>query len=260
MRFIVQSDDKLDIDREILLEKLERHKIIHDCFRLKMYELKEINLTYTGVEIPIGSISFVTKCLNKLVGFNKENPIELPKYLRTPEFLKRDYNIVSWDKIPRTGEYFLKDASTLKHFTYCGNMEYFIQDDIFEEPKHWFDTSLRLSKDAWYIVSKPVNILSEYRVYVIDKKLVAIAQYDGSPLKLPDTDLICEAIKLINENEEFLNSYTLDVMVTSKGTSLIEVHNFTSCGLYTTVFGDELLLGYRQGIEYLLNDNRPLEV
>jgi hypothetical protein len=44
-------------------------------------------------------------------------------------------------------------------------------------------------------------------------------------------------------------------MVGKEGTAIIEIHNFTSIGLYTTIWGNELLYAYRDGIDYLLNDN-----
>ena len=260
MDFLIQSDDVLDIERDILLEKLNRHKYVHTIKRLKLEDFDELNLNFSGEEIPIGTIDFVTKYMNKVCGFTKQNPIEIPVYLRTDEFLKREYQVVTWDKIPRKGVYFLKDASTLKHFSFCGDLEFFIQEDMFEKPKNWFDTSLRLDKNSKYIVSKAVRILSEYRVYVLDGEISAIAHYDGYPTVFPDAGVITKAVNLINLNEKWLKSYTIDVMVTHEGTSIIEVHNFTSCGLYTTIFGDELLLGYRQGIDYLKNDNKELQV
>jgi hypothetical protein len=44
-----------------------------------------------------------------------------------------------------------------------------------------------------------------------------------------------------------------------KGTAIIEVHNFSSLGLYTAIWdrnNNDLLLAYKQRIEYLLNDNQ----
>ena len=52
----------------------------------------------------------------------------------------------------------------------------------------------------------------------------------------------------------------MDLMVSKiKGTAIVEVHNFTSCGLYSTIWGDNLLYAYRDGIDYLINDNKPIE-
>ena len=77
---------------------------------------------------------------------------------------------------------------------------------------------------------------------------------------LPDIDLIKKAVCLINVNEKWLNSYTIDVMVGKPGTALIEVHNFASVGLYATLWGDNLLWAYKDGIDYLINDNHGLKM
>lgn len=49
-------------------------------------------------------------------------------------------------------------------------------------------------------------------------------------------------------------------MVGKKSTALIEVHNFTSCGLYSTLWGNNLLTAYKDGIKYLKKDNHKLEI
>ena len=70
-----------------------------------------------------------------------------------------------------------------------------------------------------------------------------------------------KSIRLIeNILQEYLKSYTIDVAVTSKGTCILEVHNFTSCGLYSTIWGSGLIYAYKDGIDYLRNDNHKLEV
>ena len=47
-------------------------------------------------------------------------------------------------------------------------------------------------------------------------------------------------------------SYTLDIAVTPRGTILLEVHNFVSCGTYGYC-EKNLLDMYRNGIEYELS-------
>lgn len=88
---------------------------------------------------------------------------------------------------------------------------------------------------------------------MIDKKIENIANYNGDCTIFPDIDLIRKIINLINVNEKWLRSYTIDVMVGSMGTALIEIHNFTSVGLYSNMWGSNLLYAYKDGIEYELN-------
>ena len=235
-KYLIQKDND-KVETQLILEQLSDN-----------YELilgKDIQPVEFGV-IPIGDIDFVAKALEL-----KQTPIEIPTYLQTDEFLKRIYRIGTWKDIPKTGKWFIKDASTLKNFSICANM------DLWYNPKY-FDfqsTTLCLDKESNYVISSPLHIQSEYRVYVVDLQIVNISHYAGDPTILPDIDLIKRATQLINKNEEYLRSYSLDVAVCEQGTAILEVHNFSSIGLYSTSFASDLTTAYEQGIDYLLYDN-----
>lgn len=185
-----------------------------------------------------------------------EVPVEITKYLQTDEFLKRDYSICKWDEIPRQGKFFLKDVSQLKKYGNITNTAYTDIGELFNyEPKSTFDATLVLDKEHLYQVSSILPIETEYRVYVIGHEIIAIASYEGSPLNLPDTKLLKKAVELIQLNEKWLQSYTIDIAVGSFGTAILEIHNFTSVGLYNALWGSELLYAYVDGINYLKNDN-----
>lgn len=258
-KFLVQSDkDTLELEEKIVRELLRDTKHVHESRSIHFSELDEV--TEKGL-IPVGTIQFVTKYLQNVYGFEKENPIEIPEYLRTEEFLKRDYNIVTVENIPRTGTFFLKDVSELKKFGQVITAEYFITDEMFDDaPRGKFDLTLTFPKDHLYQVSEVFDIKSEYRVYVLDGSIECIAHYNGDATLFPDVSLIRKAVGLITLNEKWLKSYTIDVMVGPKGTALIEIHNFTSVGLYSTIWGTDLLYAYVDGIDYLLNDNRTITV
>jgi hypothetical protein len=59
---------------------------------------------------------------------------------------------------------------------------------------------------------------------------------------------------------DYPRSLTIDVMVTDKGTELIEIHPFVSCGLYGTLWGDSLVYAYRDGIDYVLRHNTRIDI
>lgn len=250
---IILQNDALEEEEFIIKNLLKQSKYLH-TFSLKC--LKELDdYVYNSGDVPIGTIEYVTKALGN-VGFTHQQPIEIPKYLQTEEFLKRDYKIGTWKDIPKMGNWFIKDASTLKNFSICTDMTYFYSDELFDYvPKTKFDNTLSLSKASDYVISSPYNIQAEYRVYVIGEVIEHIVLYDGSPLCQPDIKLIQKAVNLINYNEKWLTSYSLDIMVGPKGTAIVEVHNFNSLGLYTTIWGTGLLYAYRDSIDYLLNDN-----
>ena len=85
MHFLLENTKKLDMERILLEEQLKKYRFLHT------YETIEIPRKCQENVYPVGTIPFVENCLQL-----HENPIEIPKYLRTDEFLKRDYQIVKW--------------------------------------------------------------------------------------------------------------------------------------------------------------------
>lgn len=258
INFVVQHDknDGLEIEEMILLKQLIMSPYT-SYQRMTLNDIQQgIGLGSANMQdIPVGTIEFVESYLNSeggqgLNGYKHENPVEIPKYLRTEEFLKRDYKIVKGKDIVLAGNKFIKNVSKLKDGTYKGELLYYEQS---MDKKPSGDTLYQLSSDF-----KPV---SEYRVYVFRNNIEAIAHYDGRPDLFPDTKLLNKAVSLIMLNEKWLKSYTIDVMINKKGeTALIEIHNFTSVGLYTTILGSGLPYAYIDGIDYLVNDNKVIEV
>ena len=254
MKILLQNDS-LEFEELIIEGILKSNKYMFEYSKSPLKGVLDLDLEPNI--IPIGTIDFVTKVLNKLYSeFKLEQPIEIPKYLQTDEFLKRSYKIGTWEDIPKHGKWFIKDASVLKNFSICDNMDYFYNEELFDyKPKNELDSTLVLSKSHDYVISSPYNIKSEYRVYVLDGDIEHISLYNGDATVLPDVNLIKKAVSLINYNEKWLRSYSLDIMVGNEGTAIIEVHNFTSLGLYSSIWGTDLIYAYRDGIDYLLNDN-----
>lgn len=252
--FLLQKEaDTLEIEEAIIEELLKRNKYTHEY---TTGTLRELSKTTNDKMIPVGTIEFVTRYLNKFGYCSHEVPVEIPKYLQTEEFLKRDYKICKWDDIPRHGKFFLKDVSELKKYGNITDTTYIDVDDLFNYvPKNNFDATLVLSKEHMYQVSSILSIQTEYRVYVISNEIVAITNYEGSPVNIPDTKLLQKAVSLIQFNEKWLQSYTIDIAVGKFGTAILEIHNFTSVGLYHALWGSELLYAYVDGINYLKNDN-----
>ena len=188
--------------------------------------------------IPFGSIEFTTNFLKIFKNIQKMNPIEIPPSLRKYEFLKREYRILPKDKLPQKGRFFIKNASKLKDGTYICDIEDLHKENFFKN-------------NDLYQISDIVNPTAEYRVYVINGKIYAIAYYDGDPCVFPDTSLIQKANIIYSLQKDYPKSYTMDVMVTDKGTCITEIHILLSCGIYQTVLGRNFLFGYDDAIKYL---------
>ncbi|MBO5388021.1 MAG: ATP-grasp domain-containing protein [Lachnospiraceae bacterium] len=253
MRFLIQKKlvDERDLDTQILLNKLKepQFKYIHS---VEYCDISEIGRDRHENMIPVGNIDFVSEYVRKYYGIEHQHPIEIPKILREYKFLKRDYSIVNYNELPTKGLWFIKDASQLKVFSYSGDISFL--EGCWNDTKE-YSTALKLDKEHLYQVSEIVDILAEFRVYVIGGKIEAITQYDGKPGIFPDTQLIEEAHNLYVKSGDAPRSYTMDIMVTPRGTSIIEIHNFTSVGLYTVLFGDSLVYAYRDALDYIIDKN-----
>lgn len=194
--------------------------------------------------IPIGDIKFTTTFLKIFKNIDKINPIEVPQILRTDEFLKRKYAIIKGDSLPQNGRFFVKNASSLKDFTFVGDIA-----DL--------KTDIVIDKNEYYLISEIVDIFAEYRIYFLNGKIYAIAYYNGNPCIFPDIKFIQKANLIYSTQKEYPKSYTMDIMVNNKGTSIVEVHLFFSCGLYQTVIGIDFLQGYLDAMKYVENFNTP---
>ena len=256
--FIVQQDKHtgLEVDELILMKQLDSNPYMR-YQRQSLREMRE-SVELGNGKIPVGTIEFVEEYLlkssgNKINGYEHENPIEIPKYLRTEEFLKRDYEIMRGDRIVLAGHKFIKNVSTLKQGAYMGELAYYEQS-----------MGVKPLSNELYQISSDFNPVAEYRVYVFNSEIESIAYYDGSYdgySLFPDIKLLNKAVNLIMLHEKWLKSYTIDVMINKRGeTAIVEIHNFASVGLYTTVFSSYLPYAYMDGINYLLNDNKQLEV
>lgn len=216
---------------ELGLEKLKRRlSIEHDRY-IDYY--------------PFGNIDFISYWL-KFYYDRIMQPIEVPKILRTEEFLRRDYKIVYKNDVPKHGRYCIKNVSSLKSGCFIGSAE-----------------SWQLSKDEYkddtlFSVSNEINILSEWRVYVIDGKIYNISNYDGDSMLFPDVTLINKMISLFVNNEDAPKDFSIDVGVTKKDTVVIELHPFAALGLYHNLWDADLIYAYKHGIEWYINNKYSL--
>jgi len=273
MFFLIQDEPvgRDPVQNAIVVDVLNRNKYMHSYeFMSIMDYYKEEEDDYSMIRtkktahdfderyqdaIPIGSVGFIEQYLRTFKGIERDNAIEVPPVLRTDEFLKRKYSIVRRENIPRKGEFFIKDATRQKYFSYKGELEYYLHDEMFQEKTNEFDASIRLAPDHLYQVSEIVHILAEYRVYVLNRQVNSMCIFAGNPLLFPDADLIRKAVRLINAQPDSPRSYSLDLMITPRGTAITEVHAFLGIGLYMVDWDEDLLFAFKQGMDYILNYN-----
>lgn len=160
--------------------------------------------------IPIGSLEFVGRCLVETTGKGLPKPLQIPLELREERFLKREYQHRAVSGLVLDRPMFVKSLDQYKGFT-----------DVTDDVAHIEAKAVA--------VSEVVSFTSEWRTFVFEGKIVGLHPYAGDPLVFPDAALVCEIVDVYKTAPR---AYTLDVGVTDRGTCVIEVHPFVSCGLY----------------------------
>lgn len=161
--------------------------------------------------IPVGTLDFVQSFLD-----SKMKPLEVPEILR--DFLNREYHILKGKDITdrfKNGNYFFKDADTLKSWNNALN-----------------PYDMTLEDDTNYVVSRRVEFISEYRVFVYNDEIQSIQNYLGDVTVFPNINYIKEIVDSYSNISNKPHAYTLDIGIHNNNTDLIEIHPFVSCGLY----------------------------
>lgn len=204
--------------------------------------------------IPIGSLKFVEKFLSEVHGVKTMNCIEVPKVLRKDRYLKRKYAVLDKENLPASGCYFLKYASKLKDFTYRGLIDFLPKEDLGNGEPYL--------KDGKYVVSEVVDILAEYRCFILEDKIEAIQFYDGDCTVMPTQDdikLLKEMVCVYSLDDTRPDAYTLDIaLIKDRGLAILEVHPHVSVGLYGYSKPD-LLYSYAYGFDWYVSKNVELE-
>jgi len=220
--------------------------------------------------IPVGSVEFVTEWLKEVYGIIYE-PIQIPFELCKSDFLNRriGYETYPFEGIKQpdlfTYPIFVKNVSQLKKYTgIIHNEKEFVpttewgetNDIIFEENK----------QNDMFFFSEYVDFESEYRIFVYKNDIVGLKHYAGNYWLFPDKDIITKIVKVYEKTAPV--AYTLDVGIHELDsydygwiphgrdkkefmpigrsrkylTSIIEIHDFFSCGLYG--FNDDRILPF----------------
>ena len=201
--------------------------------------------------IPVGTLEFVHTCMKALL--EKDDfymkPIEVPETLRDYRFTRRLYAIMKGRYICRdirenSKEWFIKDADHLKSWN---NL---LMDG---------DCSEHIESDVHYVVSERVSLLSEYRVFVCKKDIVGIYNYSGDPCIFPEESALLQMMFMYS-TEPHPDSYVMDLGIAEcedyeRKTVILEVHPFTSCGLYG-MYDRCLLDMLEDGINWYVQQNQ----
>jgi len=165
------------------------------------------------VYLPIGSVEFVETWLSKY--YNKvPEPLNIPiEFLKRKDLLNRRVLYLKGSQID-SRPCFIKETDKTKGET-------FLNSD-----------NIKLNPDSYYMISELLDIESEWRGFVYNKKLVGLQNYSGDFTNFPNVKAIYKMIDLFESTDDVPIAYTIDVCISGNRTSLIELHHFYSCGLY----------------------------
>lgn len=221
MKFIIESSD---IREDILYYDFSYEMVnavrYHQWYRNNQdmsYSFSRDSL-YGSPGIPIGSIPYVHNYM-KYVGIPIPPPNYIPAGLFRNDYLNREIKRHGSEKDVHPGV-FIKSLDKLK--SYCG---------IYEKVPV-----------GNYLISEIVEFSSEYRCFVYRNELVGLKHYCGDFDKLPDVGIVKRMIVDLGWDKL---AYTIDVGLIGGRTSLIEVHDFYSIGLYG--FNNYQILPYMFG-------------
>lgn len=186
--------------------------------------------------VPIGSVEFVTEFLQHFYGLT-------PKPLNVPEDLFHYYP-------GRT--IFNGDHNSFKNLD---GKFFFKSNDKIKGHSGYYDTGIptELPEGNYQISEFIPDIVSEWRAFVYNGKLVGLQNYVGEFTKWPNVHVIKGMIQMYKSAPI---AYTLDIGISyDRGTFVIECHDFFSCGLYG--FADHAILPsmfYKWFNEYIKNN------
>jgi hypothetical protein len=170
--------------------------------------------------VPIGSVEFVTDFLVHFYNI-------WPKPINVPEELfhyagREIYNGNSFSLKYLNGKFFFKSNDKIKG--YSGFYDSGIPTEI---------------PQGNYQISEFIpDIISEWRAFVFQRKLVGLQNYSGDFTRFPNIPVINGMIEKYKSSPV---AYTLDIGISyDKGTFVIECHDYFSVGLYG--FSDHKLL------------------
>jgi len=180
------------------------------------FDLGDLSTMRWSPEIPVFACVGAIKVALAALGFS---PLieTYPKELLP--FLNRSLDVTQLGRLsPGDLPLFIKPK--LQHKRFTG----FVCNDVLDRRLGG------ISPEFEIYVSNPVDILSEYRCYVLNGKILSIARYRGSVEHFPNVAIVREMICAYLDAPI---SYGLDVGITSKGeTLLVEVNDSTSLGNY----------------------------
>lgn len=216
-KWLMQDRDTTDLDYVdyILIEELLEQDVHMGGGNI---EYTENAKEYDGSFLPVGDFAFTEAWLWE--NFRKRMaPLEVPEILQTPQFLGRSYRLMDRDMLPSyeggSLRYFVKNVDKFNTFNSSAC------EGVVPHP-----STLPRGK---YLLSEWLNIRSEFRVFVYEDAVLAVQNYQGSPLVFPDTGKLLHMVKAYRDDKHRPTAYTMDVAVICKKDQMADTVILSVC-------------------------------
>jgi ATP-grasp domain, R2K clade family 2 len=248
-RAFIQKQDNRQLRKEeqLVVEELEQRRI-----PVFFYTAKQI----LRRQLPLNHQSLVVGDLDCIRGALQQLNIQLPQLNEYPTSLKSLLHRRTWRSTlgnlessllsgMMTQSVFVKPADRCKRFT-----GFVIHDegDLYRVGN--------VSRREQIFCGEVVSWLSEYRIYVVKSKVRSVDFYSGNPEIKIDSNVIYQAINILDQAQESYAGYAVDFGVLSSGeTALVEMNDGFAIGAYQINAQDYTDLILSRWEELLLSSN-----
>lgn len=227
----------------IYIKAINNHPLLHEgwnCLEeFKNRKASKIHLYETFSQIPLDRNTLLiadiddTKEFFDRMNWNVDMRITQPLDLISSKYWKRWLNT---EYVQSKGSYSRNHRRIPKEEN--GDFPFFVKPavtkvfpaQICHTEKEWKELYESLPDDTELIISEVVNFVSEWRVYVLEGKILGIFNYLGEAYTFPNIKVIN---KIIQEFKQAPIGYSLDVGVLDDGeTAIVEINDGWSLGNY----------------------------
>jgi len=208
--YVVQADPIHENSINYFSANLGFYRIGYHVERFKLSELPSLEI---DVDTPVfGGMESISEVLPNYVGL-EYYPDEIKNHMY------RDVRSVRVEEL-QSGDFFKPLPEDHKLFSP------FVKDDSLQCKL----TIAKIPSDHIVLTTQAVEFLSEFRVYVLEGKILDICFYKGEPSLFPDPITVKDMVSKVSHHSI---AFGLDVGVLSTGeTAVIEMNDFCCLGNY----------------------------
>lgn len=219
MRYYYQKDEVNNfVDEFVFSAYLGQKELDYEGVSLTFKNIKEVPVS-DDVMI-IGYVEDTLYYLNQL-GIDASKPMNIPNDLL--KYTNREI------KFPTLGEIRNDPHSFIPGFLKTNQIVKATKAGLLKRVSSITDFFYELGDDHQFLWSEPINIETEYRVFVYKNEIVGIRHYQGDFCKFIDSERVKEMINTFNFAPV---AYTLDVGLYNNETVIVECNAAFSTASY----------------------------